>query len=111
MIFSVSAITDPFGELVATPKDYNDPEQAILNWCKLSKKYPTCVSIQPQTKEDAKALLIWANENFDKVRAYMNKYKCPYRTDWMQKEIHYQVINDNISMRWEYDQLYPFCMG
>ncbi len=110
MKFIISAVTGSFGELVRSVNE-KDPEQAILRWCEFSEKYPTCVSIQPETKEDGLNLLKWAKLNFEKVETYLNRYRCPYRTDWLKTQIFCQVNNNKTSMQWEYDQLFPFCVG
>ena len=109
--YIVSATTSPFGEQATSAFHTDDPEKAILEWCKLNKKYPTCVSLQAKTTEDGKALLKWANIHSEKVEAYMISNRCPYKTDWMLNNINLQVNNDKCSMQWEYDELFPFCQG
>ena len=111
MKYIVSAVS-PYGEpLELSDEPEYDPENAIIKWCRFSEKYPTCVSIQPETKEDGMKLLRWAEENFDKVEVYLRKHKCPYKVDWMKEEIASQVQTNTVSMQWNYDQLYPFCAG
>ena len=110
MEYRISAITDPFGEFAGSAEETN-PEQAILRWCEYSEKYPTCVCIQPKTNEDGIKLLKWAEDNFDKVSTYLEKYNAPYKISWMKDMISAQLKNGKCSMQWEYDQLFPFCMG
>ena len=111
MKYIVSAVS-PYGEpLKLSDEPEYDPENAIIKWCLYSKKYPTCVSIQPETKEDGMKLLKWANEHFDKVEVYLREHKCPYKVDWMKEEIASQVQKNEGSMQWDFDQLYPFCAG
>ena len=110
MEYIVSAFTI-FGESVGySDKPENNPERAIIKWCMYSEKYPTCVSIQPKTNEDGMILLIWANQNFEKIEHYMDLYKCPYKTEWLREQIDEQIKKGKTSMMWEYDQLFPFCM-
>ncbi len=109
--YFVSAITEPFGEPVDAGIRENDPEQAFIAWCSYSEKYPTCASIQPHTKEDGIECLKWVSLNFDKAEAYMDKYKCPYKKDWIKEQIESQIRGGRCSMQWEYDELFPFCVG
>ena len=88
-----------------------DPQNAVIQWFRLSQEEPTCVCIQPKTEEDGMALLKWAEENFDKLEVWAKEHKCPYRIEWLEEEISSQVRKGTCSMQWEYDQLYPFCMG
>ena len=112
MKYVVSAIDSPFGDTVEmSDKPETSPEGAILKWCKLSKKYPTCVTIQPETEEDGMELLKWANMHSDKLEAYMVQHKNPYKFDWIKEQITSQVARGKTSMQWNYDQLFPFCMG
>ena len=108
--YVISAIDSPIGETVGSAYEY-DPENAIIQWCRYSEKYPTCASIQPESKDAGTSLLKWAKLNFEKVEVYMREHKCPYRIDWMKEQIESQVRNGKNSMQWEYDQLFPFCMG
>ena len=110
MKYIVSAM-NPFGEPCRPTESEHDPENAIIKWCIYSEKYPMCASIQPETKEDGMALLQWANANFDKVELYLKEHKSPYKTDWLKDEISLQIKNNKVSMQWNFDQLYPFCMG
>ena len=97
---------------INVPTKYeNLPQKALLQWFKYSKKEPTCVCIQPKTKEDGFAVLKWANENFSKLEEWADKYKCPYKIRWMEEEIAKAVSAGTCSMQWDYDQLFPFCMG
>lgn len=111
MKYMVSAITGPFGEPATMPYKSNNPEEAILKWCKLQKDYPTCVSLQAATMEDGLELLKWAQMNFNTVRTYMKDNKCPYKTDWIKDHIDRYVHRRKCSIQWEYDQLFPFSMG
>ena len=60
MQYVISAINSPFGEPIGKDAHTTDMEDAILRWFQLSKKYPTCTSIQPETIEDGMELLKWA---------------------------------------------------
>ncbi len=111
MEYIVTAVTGPFGELAKNPETVHSPELAITKWCKLQYGYPTCVAIQPATKEDGMELLKWADANFDKIKKLMEENKCPYKTSYMKEQIKEQVDKNKCSMQWEYDQIFPFCMG
>ena len=111
MKFIISAISGPFGEPVCGDIYEYDPKNAIIQWFSLTEKYPTCVSIQPETIEDGKSLLKWADKNFEKLDVWAKEHKCPYKTDWLKEQINMQVNNNKCSMQWEYDQIFPFCMG
>ena len=112
MKFLLSAVNAPFREPVSTPKTpVTDPEIIIKRWCRYSKKYPTCVAICPETKQDGLALLNWAKEHFDVVEKYMLQYNCPYKVSWIRDTIDLYVAKNETSMQWDYDQLSPFSFG
>lgn len=109
--YIVSAVTSPFGE----PVDYgfrtDDPEKAIEKWFIYNKDYPTCVDIQAKTDEDGRNLLKWADLNLEKLEVMMKDNKCPYKTDWLKEQISARAKSDRKTIQWEYDSVYPFCMG
>ncbi len=111
MKYIITAAT-PYGEPcgVTNEPEY-DPENAVIKWCRYSEKYPTCASIQPATEEDGMALLKWTERNFERIEVYMEQHKCPYKPDWIKEQVSLQVKKGKTSMQWEYDQLFPFCMG
>ncbi len=109
--YAISAICSPFGEPTGETIYEDKPEMAVLRWCELSEKYPTCTSLQPQTKEDGMDLLKWVKLNFEKVATYMSLHKCPYKTEWVKEQVESQLSKGKCSMQWERDELYPFCMG
>ncbi len=116
MSYLISVTAMPFSEMESgamQDKDAHEksPEKAILRWCRYSSQYPTCVSIQPKTREDGLHLLKWASENIEKVRRYLTENKTPYRIDWMIAEILRQAESGKTSMQWDGDQLHPFCIG
>ena len=110
MRYIVSA-TDPFDGPLACDKVEYDPENAIIAWCAMGEKYPTCASIQADTEEAAFKLLTWAKTNFERVEVYMTEHKCPYKTEWIKEMVEAQAENGKSSMQWKYDQVFPFCMG
>ena len=111
MEYIVSA-TSPYGEpLGLADESARDPEDAVIKWCLLSEKYPTCVSICPACEEDGMALLRWAEDNFGRVEAYMEEHHSPYLPGWIKDQVSAQVKKGKTSMQWEHDQLFPFCMG
>ena len=111
MKYLISATISPYGEQAPGRVYKHDPEKAIKEWCRVSEKYPTCASIQPETKEDGQALLKWALNNFDTVKTYMREYKVPYKPEWIEKQLRRYVEANRNSMMWSYDEIFPFCMG
>ena len=110
MKYVISAFSSPFGDDVGSAHEA-DPENAIIQWFRYSEKYPTCVTIQPETPADGMALLKWVNLNFEKLEVWAKEHKCPYRTDWLKEQVESQIKKGKCSMQWNYDQLFPFCMG
>lgn len=113
MNYLVTVTAMPFsgldrGTMRAMDVREKSPEAAILRWCEYSKKYPTCVSIQPSTRNAGLVLLKWASENIEKVRAYLTENNSPYRIEWMLKEILKQAGAGKTSMQRDGDQLHPF---
>ncbi len=111
MEYIISAITSPFGESVDSGTHECDPQKAIIQWFRYSERYPTYASIQPRTREDGIALLRWARDNFEKLETWAKEHKCPYRIEWLREQIESQAEAGECSMQWEYDELFPFCMG
>lgn len=110
MRYMISANAGPFGETVRLVYE-TDPEKAVFRWFRYSGQYPMCASIQPKTTDDGLELLQWAGNNAEKLEEWGKKYHCPYRTDWLKEQIEHQVLDNEVSMQWDYDQLYPFCVG
>jgi len=111
MKYLISATISPYGEQAPGRVYKHDPGKAIKEWCRVSENYPTCASIQPETKEDGQVLLRWALNNFDTVKKYMREYKVPYKPEWIEKQIRRYVESNRNSMMWSYDEIFPFCMG
>ena len=111
MKFRISAITSPFGEPVDNGKTTSNPEEAIKQWFVYSKKYPTCASICPETNTDGLELLKWAESNFGKIKTWAEKYRCPYKLNWLQEQITKQITKGDKLIQWEFDEIYPFSMG
>lgn len=109
--YVISALNLPFCEPERADAHENDPENAIIQWFRCGEKNPTCASIQAQTKEDGMKLLKWADLNFEKLEVWAKEHKCPYKTDWLKEQISSQVKNKTCSMQWEYDEVFPFCVG
>lgn len=107
----IISATEPMGESYGTDIIKNHPEEAIIAWCELNKKYPTCASIQADNEQSAYELLTWADRNKDKLEAYMKKYKCPYKFEWITGIISSYIKKQRSSMQWEYDQVSPFAYG
>lgn len=110
MKYLISATISPLGELAEDAFE-DDPKNALIKWFQYSEKYPTCVALQPETKEDGLALLEWAHHNPDQLDIWAKEYRCPYKVEWLKEEVADYVHRGKCSMQWNYDQLFPFCMG
>ena len=111
MKYVISAITSPFGEPTGGDIVEHDPENAIIAWCRLGEKNPTCTSLQPESEKAGMELIRWAYKNFDKIEIWTRQHKCPYKSEWMKARIESQLKNEKTSMQWPYDEIVPFCMG
>ena len=89
----------------------DSPEKAVEKWCRYSQAYPTCTAIQPKTKEDGMSLLKWAAANEAAVRELLQRYKTPYRADWIMETVRRYASEGRTPMQWDGDQIYPFSMG
>ena len=106
--YSVSAYTDPFGELVDS-KIVSTPEAAINKWCQLQKKYPTCAMITGY-HSDAQALKDWAVDNQDQLATWHKMYHVPYKLDWLIHEC--EKPTRALSSKYDApDQIHPFGLG
>ena len=111
MKYLVSAINDPISfEPIGQPRELDTPKTALEEWFKLNKKHPTCTSLQPQTNDDAREVLIWASKNRDIIKSWTTRYNCHYKIDYLLKFID-DGLNKEKLISWEYDELFPFCMG
>lgn len=110
MEFIISA-TSPCGEELGSNVREQDPEKAILAWCRIGQEYPTCASIQADSEKSAFSLLKWADKNADKVRAYLDRYKSPYKPDYILDSVSGYVRNGKSSIQWDYDIVSPFSFG
>lgn len=110
MKYMILATAVPMGENTGLVYE-DEPQKALMTWFRYSQKYPTCVAIQPETKEDGLALLEWAHHNPDQLDIWAKEYRCPYKIEWLKEQIAEQFKEKRCSMQWNYDQLFPFCMG
>ena len=109
--YIVSAITLPFGEPVGDDLYTDNPEEAVKRWFELQAQYPTCVNIQASNNKTAKELLTWADTNSDRIDAlWRDTEKFPYKLHWLKNAVKRMLAKDS-PLQWEYDMLYPFCMG
>ena len=108
--YIISATESPFGEIADVAR-FDSAEEAIIKWCELTQIYPTCVSLQAQTDDDARALMQWAFLNDDKMKAYLSKYNVPYKANWFMGQIRSKLSNGGQLIQWGYDEVYPFCKG
>ena len=109
--YMITGTRTPFGEPAMPVIREEEPEQTLYQWFVWGAKYPTCVSLQPQTPQDGMLLLTWANANWSKVEQWAQVHKCPYRLDWLHEQVAKAVSRGACSMQWEWDELFPFCMG
>lgn len=111
MKYLVSSINNPFDfEPIGQPRELGTPKTALEEWFKLNKKHPTCTSLRPQTNEDAREVLKWASNNKDEIKAWATRYDCHYKIEYLLKSID-DGLNKEKLISWEYDELFPFCMG
>lgn len=111
----VSAVNSYMGRYVVSSsfehKATHDPEEACLYWCQMQQSDVMNVSIQAANEASAFELIVWAQNNFETLAANMEKYKCPYKREFMKATIDEYVLKGSSSMQWPYDQVTPFDMG
>lgn len=100
----------PFDEPCYESVKTNEPKEAIEKWFDFGRKYPMCANIQCATNEDAKQLLLYANENQEYVRSMYDK-GCPYKWDWILNGIQQGIKSKRPLLQWDMDSVFPFCMG
>lgn len=105
--YVVVAYANDYLEPTGEDKTFIDPEKAIEYWFKLSKKYPTCTLIRGYVA-DEKKLRAWVVEHEDKFRELYDKYKCPYKLDYLLDACKRPVSRSYDKYP---DQMYPFCLG
>lgn len=87
----------------------SDPKKIIKKWFEQEKAHALCANIQAATREDALMLLTWAFENIEYVKKQYPgcHYRWNYICDGIEKEISEKCKN----FQWEWDSVFPFCMG
>lgn len=89
----------------------NDPVVAIEQWFKISKKFPTNTYIQCRKRSDAIKLCEAAEPDY--IQKLYNKYKNPYKLDYLIDAVKKQVDNKcKYFYENEYgDMIHPFDLG
>lgn len=84
-------------------------KKIIKKWFEQEKAHALCANIQAATREDALMLLTWAFENIEYVKKQYPgcHYRWNYICDGIEKEISEKCKN----FQWEWDSVFPFCMG
>lgn len=101
-------VAGPFEEEVY-PFNSNDPKEIIKKWFEQEKAHALCTNIQAATREDALMLLTWAFENIEYVK---KQYPgCHYRWNYICDGIEKEISEKCKSFQWEWDSVFPFCMG
>ena len=86
-------------------------DNAVREWFKLNKTYPTCISIDPSNEEDAMEILRWANEHTDKLVEWSKEFSSPYKVSYLIDAVSNKVKRGKSGLSFYPDQLYPFCLG
>lgn len=104
-------------EYVNNDLDTDDPAKAIKAWFRVGEKFRGGTAISTHAKKDAQKLIDWAYENQDKIKEWHEKFKCPYKLDFMLKGIE-SKHNDRCSgfyedpeYDWATDMIFPFDVG
>ena len=94
-------------ELVRTFETDN-PKTAIKKWCQYELKAPTMACITAK-REDAEALLTYANDHIEEMKELFSKPKFPYKLQYMIDNIEKKSLS-GFSNNYP-DQIYPFALG
>lgn len=81
-------------------------EEAVKAWIDLQEKYPTCVSIDADTKALAKKLYTWVNNNIAEVVIGTMKYDID--SSKLVDGVHSRLKDES---KIDKEDLYPFVMG
>lgn len=88
----------------------NVPKRAIEFWMQNVGIYPTDIAIFTTKKEDAQALLDYANDHLEWFEGLYHQYKNPYKLEYLKKGISKPTSFRENEYGYE-DQVYPFCLG
>lgn len=105
------------GEDTWTEVIYNgdNSASALDKWAEAEYLYPTCVSINCYTKEDALELLHFANANIVWLHDLCNKPKFPYRWNYICEGINKKIADGCEGFLGEKDfipdMIHPFDIG
>ena len=108
--YVVSGLDPLTGEEPFSPIDTDDAKSAITSWFKMSEKYPSCICICGKDYSAAKQLLRWVIDNEDQFIALYNRYKNPYKLDFLLDYCK-QNVNSGHLLDWSGDQIDPFSLG
>ena len=95
-----------------------DPKEAITEWVKWERKFPTMVSIDVRRLYEACELIDYAYKNMDWLKELCDTSGFPYKWDYIENGVgcKYQTGCDTfheleIDGIYCPDQVYPFCLG
>lgn len=93
----------------------NNKAIALEVWADEQYNYPTCVSINSYTKEDALELLQYASENLDWLHELCRKPKFPYKWNHIEEGIREKIADECRGFLgetdWITDMIHPFDIG
>lgn len=96
----------------------DSPRKAIEEWAKLSKKFPTCVSINCYKKDDVIELMLYAHDNPKYLETICEQEKVPYKLEYLQEAIERNLRTECCTfhetfINGEYyrDMVHPFDIG
>ena len=94
------------GELYFVNHERTDkPEEAITMWFENNKKYPTCVDLNCQTKDDAQSLIDYYKSNSEDFLQYFST-----KEKWLLFSSY--VLNNNLDhFLINGDSVFPFSKG
>lgn len=81
--YNVSAFSNEYMEPAAAPRTFRDPGKAIEQWCKYQQKHPMDAMITGYRGTDEQKLRDWAVEHEDQLAQWCEKYKVPYKVEWL----------------------------
>lgn len=92
----------------------DSPLSALMAWFRIGAKFPTGTSIQCKHKSDAVALCETAISHKQSLTELHQKYKCPYKLDFIFEQAE-KKVSDGCKYFHEHgdfgDSVYPFDIG
>lgn len=89
---------------------YDDPKKAIIAWLRANKEMPTYASIDTNKNKAADILYGWVQANEEEFRSLCDKYKCPYKVDYLVYRCG-RGRNNDFERSGYPDQISPFSAG